>query len=120
MGPSGSSATIQGKPGWTHRIFRVQNGAHVVMTSLIISGGNVPALNGGGINVVSGSLSLGFVYITHNQAGYGGGIYNGGVLTAVDTALSANHAITDGGGLYNAAGGPGINADLVEISIFSN
>jgi CSLREA domain-containing protein len=100
-----SAYVIQGGPGWTHRILRVQDGAQVEISDLTISGGVVPSGNGGGIDVVSGTLTLTNVAVLDNQAGNGAGIYDSGRLNLWADIIEVNHALTDGAGVYVAAGG---------------
>jgi CSLREA domain-containing protein len=112
-----SPTFITGSPlTWTHRIFRVQNGAHVVLNDIGVSGGNLPTGNGGGIDVVSGSLGLESVVVANNHAGNGGGIYNSGVVTSSRSNIDGNHALTDGGGLYNdvLAGASGLVTSAID------
>jgi len=101
-GPSAGVAAIQGKPGWAHRILRVQDGADVILSSLAISGGKLLNGNGGGLDVVSGTVLLVDSLVANNQAGNGGGIYNAGALIVDHSTIRSNGAITAGGGLYIA------------------
>src|SRR5262249_15725282 len=94
---------VRGGEGWTHRIFSVQAGANVQMNNLSIQHGDVPALEGGGIDVVSGTLALDNVVILFNDAGRGGGIANHGSLSLSNTNIAFNTAFTRGAGIYNAA-----------------
>ncbi len=98
-----TTTLIQGGPGWHARIARVLNGATVALNYLTLSGGNLPAGNGGGLYVVSGTLQLLNTSLISNTAGHGGGLYNLGKLSAIGGSIAANHALTDGAGFYNAA-----------------
>ncbi|WP_027660080.1 autotransporter outer membrane beta-barrel domain-containing protein [Salinispora fenicalii] len=62
--------------------------------------------NGGGI-LNSGETVIRNTKITGNQANLGGGIYNesSGVLTLFATKIINNIATSDGGGIFNVAGG---------------
>jgi len=63
------------------------------------------AQSGGGLEVISGNVTLSNVYVFQNTAVKGGGIYNAGILTLTATGVSANSSIDDyGGGIYNAQG----------------
>ena len=102
--PGGTLATIiAGGPGWAHRILRVQKGAHVTLNELLITHGNVPGLNGGGLDIVSGTVNLNTVYVISNTAAHGGGIYNAGTLNMTAVNIASNKAFTDGAGIYNAS-----------------
>ena len=118
------------------RIFYITDGASVTLENINLTGGNVSGKNdggaiylsgsathltikgarilrnrtarhGGGIHVLSGTLSLYDSLITENEAGTsGGGIdARGGVLRIENCLISNNAAVTAGGGLYvtNAA-----------------
>src|SRR5579859_2124700 len=95
---------IHGKPGWAARIFRVQAGAQASFSGLAISGGHPAAgLDGGGIDVVSGTLTLQQVLVYDNAASRGGGIANHGVLNLDQTQILANLAYSQGAGIDNEA-----------------
>jgi CSLREA domain-containing protein len=117
-GASAALTLIQGNPvTWTHRMLRVQSGAHVFLNGVTISGGYLPAGNGGGINVVSGNLTLYSVVVRNNTADTGGAIYNSGTLNVYYGSLTGNHSSYDGGGLYNSVGA---TATLVVSAVTSN
>jgi hypothetical protein len=82
---------------------RVQNGAQVVFLRVVISGGNVPNLAGGGVDVASDTVYLFSTQVTHNRAAIGGGVYNGGIVFATLATIDANTAFTAGAGIYNSA-----------------
>lgn len=77
---------------------------------LLIDGGSVITISGGGsvrvfyvnlgteVHLRSLTISRGFV---EAMGGYGGGIYNAGVLTLTNSALLGNRAPDSGGGIYN-------------------
>ncbi len=75
----------------------------VVVDGLKITGGNNPTDDGGGgVEVESGaSLTLSRSWVTGNVDGYGGGVFNEGTLTLVDSTISGNTATVKGGGLLN-------------------
>jgi len=61
---------------------------------------NIASENGGGIyNAAPSSVTIKGP-VTHNTAKYGGGIYNVGTLSTVET-ISENTATISGGGVYN-------------------
>jgi CSLREA domain-containing protein len=82
-------------------ILAVQNGAHVRLANLTLTGG--AAGSGGGINVDASELSLVNVTVSGNSAGStGGGIYvDGGQLFLTRSTVSGNSASVHGGGIYN-------------------
>ncbi|HKI33067.1 MAG TPA: choice-of-anchor Q domain-containing protein [Gemmataceae bacterium] len=91
----GGASTIDGQ-GVT-RVFEIDNGATVTMTGLIVEGGNGNGSGeGGGILVGPGTkLTLDTDRVTLNDlvAGtpaQGGGIFNGGTLTVINTNISQN------------------------------
>jgi len=102
-GAGQNDTVIQGGPAWAHRILRVQDGAQVFLGDVALSGGHVPTQNGGGLDVVSGTVTLDGVSVINNEAAVGGGIFNGGVLVVLAADITANVALTDGGGIFNAA-----------------
>jgi hypothetical protein len=60
----------------------------------------IPLEFGGGIHI-HGTLRLSDSVATGNQAGGGGGIFNGGVLFLSNTKVEGNVATASGGGLFN-------------------
>jgi fibronectin-binding autotransporter adhesin len=101
-GPSnGSGVTISG--GGLARVFIVNSGATVNISSLTIANGATTNDAGGGI-LNNGNLALLSSTISGNTAtgsgGSGGGIFNTGTLTLTNCTFSGN-AATNGGGLFN-------------------
>ncbi len=83
------------------RVFFV-NGANLTLSGLTISGGN--SNNGGGI-YNGGTLTVINSTISGNSSSsYGGGINNGGTLTVTNSTISGNSASTLGGGIGNISG----------------
>jgi Right handed beta helix region len=80
-------------------VFVVVNGAEVSMTSLTIRNGG--ATDGGGVQVVDGSLALTGVDVSFNVANSGGGINveANGSVRLTDSRVFSNTAY-NGGGLY--------------------
>jgi hypothetical protein len=67
---------------------------------------------GGGLWVQSGPLMLAHSSVNDNSAtGDGGGIWNAGVLTVLDSTGARNQAGGDGGGLFNAPRGRALVLD---------
>jgi hypothetical protein len=66
--------------------------------------GNVASSPGGGLaNRSDGTVRAVASTIAYNTAAYGGGVANYGNLIIVDSTIAGNEAITNGGGIYNAA-----------------
>jgi hypothetical protein len=89
------------------RIFYVPQRAAVSLIGLTIANGVEPGgLSGGGV-ANDGTLAVTYCTFTHNTAGLGGALANGGSgLTAlVNCAFSDNSARFYGGGLDNTPGG---------------
>ena len=87
----------------THRIFDIQLGSVVQFDRLVIIGGVVLSENGGGI-YNAGDLSILNSTVTQNTSdGEGGGIYNapGAWLEVTNSTISNNYAYSGGGGIAN-------------------
>jgi hypothetical protein len=108
---TGSTAT-----GWGGNIYSGpaadNNAPTISITDSTLSGGT--AVVGAGIAVVGNifakagttpsKLTLTRATISGNNAGFGGGgIYNGGTVTATDSSILTNSAAFAGGGLYNGS-----------------
>jgi len=97
-----TSITISGSggpildAGGLGRGFIIQQGAAVTISGLTVQGGS-----GGGINNVSGDLSLVGCLIRNNR---GGGILNDGTLALSSTTISGNTTTSAGGGVFNQLG----------------
>jgi hypothetical protein len=88
-------------------VFLVTNGI-VVLTALTITNGNASASGYGGGIFNSGVLTVNRCTLTGNSAGTGGGILNyTGNLVVNESTLTGNSGT--GGGLYNIEGGVTIN-----------
>ena len=89
-------------------VFVVASGV-VVVSGLNITGGtghfsSFFGINGGGIFIDGGTLTINQCAIIGNNAHFGGGIFNGGgTLTITNSAISGNDAST-GGGINNTSG----------------
>jgi CSLREA domain-containing protein len=100
-GPTLSSVIISGNNA--SRVFTVNSGKTVAISSLTISGGNGSGSSGGGI-VNIGTLTLTNITVSGNAvpSGFrGGGIENGGVLTVTNSTLSGNTTSYAGGAIDN-------------------
>jgi len=93
--------TVLDGAGSTEPVVFVAERVTVVMTRLIITGGNVTARVGGGIQN-GGDLTLRHSAVVRNRsASDGGGIYNFGELTLDRTLVSGNIAGGGGGGIFS-------------------
>lgn len=108
-GPAGTIVTIDAnRTGSVFVIDSPGDNQTVAMSRLVIKGGNSGGLEGGGIYVGNGdTFNLTDASVESNSAGSGpgGGIFNVGISTLTGVTLTANSAGTDGGGIYNDAGG---------------
>ena len=94
-------AVISG--GGRHRVFRVLEGARVVVRSLTVADGS--ADEGAGI-LNEGTLVVeGVAFLGSVAGGVGGGIVNrGGTLTAINSTFAGNRAGAAGGGIASLGG----------------
>jgi CSLREA domain-containing protein len=114
--------TIDG--GNHRRIFSIPDGANVSIANLTMIGGtgfglSTPGVLGGGaIANIGGSLALYNVRIAEcyaSSGGYGGAVYNSGILSISNSTLNDNntgHSGGKGGAVYNASGS--------SLSVFSS
>ena len=105
VGAGTGSTIVDG--GGIDRIFHVHAGV-VNVENMTIQNGLVTSgvTHGGGISVASGvELTIDRVEIKSNNvtgpSSNGGGIYNDGIITIIDSSITDNSATTGGGGLYN-------------------
>ncbi|WDI32475.1 choice-of-anchor Q domain-containing protein [Hyphococcus flavus] len=99
------------------RVIHFTSGGTSSLHALNIEGGN-SGVDGGGVTVDAGAgivLAITNSSITGNSAAAGGGIWNGGDLTVVNSTLSANSSNGTGGGLFNLG-----YATLVNTSFGNN
>ncbi|HEX8107094.1 MAG TPA: choice-of-anchor Q domain-containing protein [Kofleriaceae bacterium] len=95
-GPGADKLTIQGSPGPAPVL---SSTATLQVSGVTITGGANAAGNGGGIQVMGGSLTLLNSTITGNTAALGGGIYSTvGSLTILSSTISGN---TGTGAIYS-------------------
>jgi hypothetical protein len=98
----GGNLTLSG--GGVSQIFQLEPGSTLELQNMILADGN--AVNGGAIYVDSAVLRLNNVQLMNHQANYGGAIYNnGGIVTIVNGTVIEHNLATNGGGIYNYAGG---------------
>jgi CSLREA domain-containing protein len=75
-------------------------GGSLTLDNTVVSGNTAPHTSGGGVSILTGSLSAVNSTISNNSAVSGGGISNNsGTLTLTDVSLSNNTAINWGGGM---------------------
>ena len=104
-GPGAGSLAISGNNAT--RVINISSGATVTITGVTIQDGYLPDANGAGINN-SGTLLLDSARVVNNAIsasateGFGGGVYNVGVLMVSNSTVATNTANRRGGGLYSA------------------
>jgi CSLREA domain-containing protein len=99
-GPGSSHLTVwRDSFSGTYRILTVDAGATVTISGLTIGNGSVMDGVGGGI-YDAGTLTLINSTVISNEARLGGGIGNLGMLTLTGSIVAGNDA-DDGGGIYN-------------------
>ncbi len=100
------------------RVITVTAGHSLRLESLQITGGQAGADAGGGVYVMSGTLTLVSSRIHHNSAAYGGGVFQGGaggMLTSIGSLFQDNTATLHGGGIYVAG-----SAVLTDTTLSAN
>jgi CSLREA domain-containing protein len=81
------------------------SGSSIVSNASTNPGSTLPSgEGGGGIYLINATASVSGSFFTLNQAGSGGGIYNGGVLTVTNSKFIENSAMFYGGGILNNTG----------------
>jgi len=85
------------------RVFYVNSGVNASLKSLTITRGNAGGGTGGGV-YNAGTLTIMNSTLTTSSGGEGGGIYSTGTLTVANSTLAGNSATWSGGGLYNYNG----------------
>lgn len=120
QGPGAKVLTVDGSfSGST--VFRISPNGRATISGLTISGGNADStqVNGGGITVDRGNLTVDACMISGNNSAQGGGIANlSGRLTLTNSTVSDNA----GGGLYldNNSGGIVGNTTITNSTISGN
>lgn len=90
----------------TSRVITVASGKNLTLQNLQVTGGHPVSAAGGGILLDSpngGNLTLVSVWIHHNSADYGGGIFQAGAsvtLSATDSLFDHNTSNNHGGAIY--------------------
>jgi predicted outer membrane repeat protein len=103
-----SDTILDGYGGVKRSVLEIRNGGVVRLSRLqILNGDEADDSDGGGIDYKGyGELILDRVWIAHNRAGYGGGIYfngrgAGATLTLLDNIIiQSNTAVYNGGGIH--------------------
>ena len=116
----GASAdtTVLEPAGENQRVITVTAGHNLHAQDLRITDGEVEEGPGGGIYLAGGSLTLDYVQIDHNQAAYGGGVYQEGAnwtVTITNSMIEYNSASMTGGGVYTSG-----SATLVNTQLYGN
>lgn len=116
LGAGSTSTTVTAAAGWTDRIAEVHVGTDVTMRGVKITGGNILTSNGGGI-FNWGTLTLVNSEVSQNQsASAGGGIASQGPLVIIGSTVAGNTG-DDGGGGINHSGG---ELTIIASTITSN
>lgn len=112
-------STATGTPNF--RIFRV-NSSSVTVTfkDLIVQNGVANLSGGGGLFIVFGSnVTFDHCIVTGNSAGSGssnntgGGIFNSGTMSLLNTVVSNNSSDSGGGGIFNSGGTLNVNNSAI-------
>ncbi len=114
MGASADTTVLE-PAGENQRVIRVTAGHNLHVEDLRITDGEVEKELGGGIYLAGGSLTLDHVQIDHNQAAYGGGVYQEGAnwtVTISNSIIEYNSASITGGGVYTAGSATMLNSQL--------
>jgi uncharacterized repeat protein (TIGR01451 family) len=93
------------------RVLTISGGANATLNGLTIRDGRVSIFSGGsdgqggGISIVSGTLTLTNSTISGNSSDNGGGgiVNRGGTLNVINSTISSNSTTTNGGGIHNSA-----------------
>ncbi|MEO8609269.1 MAG: right-handed parallel beta-helix repeat-containing protein [Chloroflexota bacterium] len=111
---SGSDITIEGQ-GHTltrdvnapaFRILRVAAGGNLTLLNLVVSNGDVLSGSGSGGGMYNaGTLTIINSTFSGNKADLGGAVYSTGTLLIINSTFSGNTGQSAGGGVLNAGGG---------------
>jgi CSLREA domain-containing protein len=113
-GPGAKVLSVKGKAPF--RVFSISNNATVSISDLTVTNGST-TVDGGGISVDPGTLTITRVAVTGNTstASGGGGIYSTGTLNVIESTISGNHVLPGGGG-----NGGGILNNLGTLSVVNS
>jgi hypothetical protein len=104
----GNGATIQRTGSTKFGIFQVFVGGDLTLQDLTISNGDTTQdhdSSGAGVDVLGGTVLLEHVTLNGNQAFQGGAIANnvpGSEVKLMDSVVTNNSSLDDGGGIYNS------------------
>lgn len=118
IGVSPILTILQPPTGLSQRVIKVTTGHNLTLQNLRVTGGHPTTSGddgGGGIYLKNGNLILDNVTIDKNQASYGGGVFQEGVLGSVNannSLISENTASFQGGGIYTAGSATLTNTTL--------
>jgi CSLREA domain-containing protein len=103
-GPGANLLTVKRATGGDYSVFAINGGVAVTISGLTITNGK--ASGGGGIFVgptgtLRNRLVLERSVVTGNTAGNGGGVFNQGISSVIDSTISDNFSSSPGGGLWN-------------------
>ncbi len=116
LGAGSTSTTVTAAAGWTDRIAEVHLNTDVTMRGVKITGGNILTSNGGGL-FNWGTLTLVNSEVSGNDsASVGGGIASQGPLVIIGSTVAGNTG-DDGGGGINHSGG---SLTIINSTITSN
>ena len=75
-----------------------------------------------GKNIPAGDFSIANSTVSKNSASLGGGVFNKGVFTIENSAISGNRATDDGGGIFNSSNNnaPAGDLSLLDTTISEN
>jgi hypothetical protein len=113
-GANAASNTILDAAG-SGTVVDIDGSVTATLHSLRITGGD--GADGGGVQNLSGDLTITRCTVIENEtSSSGGGIYNGGTLTMIESTIAGNTAEIVGGGLENSSG----TASLFGCSVTGN
>ncbi|MCX6927514.1 MAG: CSLREA domain-containing protein, partial [Verrucomicrobia bacterium] len=119
-GPGATNLTVSGNNA--SRVFYFNN-VTAAISGLTVSSGRISTTGGAGINNSGGSLIISNCIVTENvndsfSGDYGGGIFNNGDLTVVNSTVSNNRGSSNGGGICNWYGSPSLK--VIDTTIAGN
>jgi transcriptional regulator with XRE-family HTH domain len=93
----------------------------MVSNNWLYSDSRLASEKGGGGIYNAGALSLIDSTVSNNESGnVGGGIYNAGTLSLIDSTVSGNMAQSDGGGIFNNSSDPSGGVSLTNSTVSGN